>query len=464
MSPLIYEAQLIGFKEACKVGIVWLVLYSSLHLKNRKELIIPFYAGLFAAFCISAISFFIPSGLVIKEYIGNIISMSFAFFLLASAASLLHTSGVNLFGSGGVPHAFKNTAVGNSIIFLLTLVFFSPDILGSMLFLKELSFMKESAFLSYLSAFVGVLIAMVIFFAVIRFYKPFWVGGFFDVPQLLLFLAMVKLFGSGIKGVAELSLLPSVQRGFMKFIHDFIHQTFVIMMVPDHPLLKTTTWNFIAFFFGPNFASAVSLIILLLLPFMFIYNSLVKPVPALEAQTGAQKRKLTSLVLHDRRKKALPVMLFVCLMIGTWFLQTGETVSRIYVPKAKPVVVDKGIVVIPVQDPTMKLMDGALHTFSLVHDGEEIRIMIIKKPDNSLSVCLDACEICPPEGYGQREDHVVCLYCDTPIQTSTLGAPGGCNPIPLEAEIDDRFVRIDLKEILKKWGYIMSGTGGEVNP
>jgi hypothetical protein len=71
--------------------------------------------------------------------------------------------------------------------------------------------------------------------AVTKLYKPFWLGSFFALPQLLLFFAMVKLFGSGIKGITELSLIPSVQRGFMKFIHDFVHQTFVMLMVPDHP-------------------------------------------------------------------------------------------------------------------------------------------------------------------------------------------------------------------------------------
>jgi uncharacterized membrane protein len=121
------------------------------------------------------------------------------------------------------------------------------------------------------------------------------------------------------------------------------------------------------------------------------------------------------------------------------------------------VVVDKGVVAIPLKDPTMNLMDGALHKFSLVHEAEAIGILIIKRSDNTLSVCLDACEICPSEGYGQRADHVVCLYCGTPLHIDTLGKPGGCNPIPLAVEIDGRFVRIELSEILEKWGFMKTG-------
>jgi uncharacterized membrane protein len=190
---------------------------------------------------------------------------------------------------------------------------------------------------------------------------------------------------------------------------------------------------------------------------MFLYYSLFRPVPEPEARTGAQKRKLKYITIFDRRKKALPVLIFITLILFTWFLQRGETISRIFVPRSIPVVVEKGLVVIPVSDPTVDLMDGSLHTFSLVHEGEEIRVLIVRKTDNTLSVCLDACEICPPDGYGQRADHVVCIYCGTPIHIDSLGQPGGCNPIPLEAEIDGRFVKIRLEEILDKWGFVKSG-------
>lgn len=467
---MIYEAYVIGFKEGFKIGIVWLVFYSYLVLNDRKTLIKPFYFGLFFVSLVSVISFFLPQGLIVKDYLSNVIAMSFAFFLILSAALLLHASGINLFGplqkitlitqtSQESPHPpFSKEGLGGILVFLFTLLFFAPDTIGSAFFLKKLAFMKGAELMTYTSAFIGLFIAVAIFFIVVKFYKPYWIGSFFDVSQLLLFLAIVKLLGSGIEGISELSLIPSVQRGFMKFIHDFVHQTFVLLMVPDHPLLKATVWNFIGIFFGSNLAFIASLIILLFFPFMFIYHSLFKPLPEPEAQTSVQRRKIKSLLLSNKRKKALPVIFFIGLILFAWFSQSGESVSQLYKPKPRPVVVDKGIVMIPLNDPTMDLMDGALHKFSLIHQGEEIRILIIKKSDNSLSICLDACEICPPEGYGQREDHVVCIYCNTPIPIDTLGKAGGCNPIPLTAMIDERFVKIELNEILEKWGFVKPKT------
>lgn len=458
-SFVVYEAVAVGFKEGFKIGIVWLVFYSCLVLNDTKNLIRPFYAGLFFAAAVSFFSLFLLQWVDVKEYLSNIISMSFALFLVSSAAALYHVSEVKLFRP--FQGLEKNRAFMNAAVFLLTVLFFSPDSMGSTLYLKELSFMKDTRFMAYISGLTGFLPAIAIFLIIMRFFKPYWVGSFFSFPQLLLFLSIVKLLGGGIKGIAELSLIPSVQRGFMKFMHDFIHQTFVLIMVPDHPLLSKTTWNFIGMFFGPNIASVASLFILLFFPLMFIYYSLFKPLPEPEAQTGAERRKIKYLILSDRRKKALPVILFVSLIFVTWFSQGSESVSRLYNPKPKPVVEDKGLVMIPVNDPTMDLKDGALHKFSLNVQGEELRIIIIRKSNDVISVCLDACEICPPEGYGQREDQVVCIYCNTPIPVSTLGEPGGCNPIPLTASVDDRFVRIEVGEILKKWEYVKTGRSKE---
>jgi uncharacterized membrane protein len=463
---MIYEAQLIAFKEGFKIALVWLVFYSYLVLHDRRNLMKPFYLALSLVVILSAVSLFFPGRFIAREYLSGVIAMSFAFFFITSAAALFHVSGVHLIGgkdqyklSVGI---LQSRQAVNAIVFLTTLLFFIPDSLGSVYFLKELSIMREDVLMTAVSALSGVLIAAILLFAVVRLYKPYWIGSFFDIPQLLLFLAIVKLLGSGIQGIAELSLIPSVQRGFMKFTHDFVHHTFLILMVPDHPLLKMTVWNFVGFFFGSNFASLAAVLILLFFPFIFIYHSLLKPMPEPEAEKNVMRRKMKARLLSDRRKKSIPVIIFIGLILISWFSQGKEQISQMYVPQPRPVVVERGFVLIPLRDPTMNLRDGSLHTFSLIHEGETIRILIIKKPDNSLAVCLDACEICPPEGYGLRGDHVVCIYCRSPIPLDTLGKPGGCNPIPLVADIDERFIRIELQEVLKKWGFMKTGMSKEV--
>ena len=116
-----------------------------------------------------------------------------------------------------------------------------------------------------------------------------------------------------------------------------------------------------------------------------------------------------------------------------------------------------GAVAIALQSPGEDLRDGAIHKFSVTIDDEVARLLILKKPDGTLSVCLDACEICAPDGYGQSREHVVCLYCNTPIPFDTVGKPGGCNPIPLAALVTDKEVRVDIAMIREKWALMRSG-------
>jgi uncharacterized membrane protein len=122
---------------------------------------------------------------------------------------------------------------------------------------------------------------------------------------------------------------------------------------------------------------------------------------------------------------------------------------------------DKGAIVLPLTDPTMDISDGRVHKFSVARGAEVITFLVIKRPDGRLAVCLDACEICPPEGYGQGEGDLVCLYCMTPIPLDTVGRPGGCNPIPLEAEVTESAIRVSVDELDRKWRFVKSGESKE---
>jgi uncharacterized membrane protein len=462
-SFVVSEALVVGLKEAFKVGVVWIVFRSFLILRDKNHLIRPFYMGMSISFLMAVAFLALPVYVVGKEPLSNLVQMSFAVFLLSSAAALFHAAGMGLFGTGGggktVFEENKGNRINGILIFFGALFFFFPDSLGSVVFLRNLSFMKEAVIMTYASALIGIFFGIAIIIVINEFLKPSWVGSFFNLPQFLLFLSVVKLLGGGTRGFTELSLIPSVQRGIMKFAHDFVHQVLIILMVPDHLLLKTTVWNFIGIFFGPNIAVFASLFIILLLPLLFIYNSLFEPLPQSEALAGAKRRKVMHLLLSDRRRKALPVVIFIVFILFGWFSQTGESVSRLYDPEPRPVVGDRGMVLIPLHDPSMDLMDGMLHKFSLTHEGETITLLIIKKSNNALSVTLDACEICPPEGYGQRGGYVVCIYCSTPIPVDTLGQPGGCNPIPLSYAVDERFVKIRVDEIVKMWKWVKPDQG-----
>jgi hypothetical protein len=449
------DAAVIGLKEGLKLAVIWLVFYSYLYKSGKRELIRPFYIGLCVASLLVVFSFLTPPTLFVKGVIVKSIGYVFFLCFLASVGALYQSSGLNLFGP--LRELFTRSAALWIVVAASTVVYFCPDVVGSSMFIRDVYEMKGGHAATYASAVAGFIVPL-FFTGLLLGRVRGRLGGFFGIAQLLLFLAVIKLLGGGVEGFAELSLIPSVQRGVMKFVHDVVHQTFVFVMVPDHPLLKTTVWNFIGIFFGANIAMLITLVILLVPPLMFLSHSLLDPLPEPSgAASGAERRAYKAAVRADRRKKAVPAAIFVVVILVFWFAGIGGEVSRLYNPTPKPVVEDKGLVVIPLTDPTMDIMDGRIHKFAFSREGENIALIVVKKPDGKLAVLLDACEICSPEGYGQTEGHVVCIYCRTPIPVDTLGEPGGCNPIPLKARITDRDIRIEVSEILLKWSDVVTG-------
>ena len=103
--------------------------------------------------------------------------------------------------------------------------------------------------------------------------------------------------------------------------------------------------------------------------------------------------------------------------------------QKVEITPAVPVSAVQGAIAIPLE----KVSDGRLHRFSFrASNGTTLRFIIIKKSGSAYGVGLDACDICGPTGYYEREDQVVCKLCDVVMNKATIGFKGGCNPVPLE--------------------------------
>ncbi|MDR3300361.1 MAG: DUF2318 domain-containing protein, partial [Candidatus Accumulibacter sp.] len=86
--------------------------------------------------------------------------------------------------------------------------------------------------------------------------------------------------------------------------------------------------------------------------------------------------------------------------------------------------------------PIGTINDGNLHRFQYrTAKGTAVRFIVIRKSESAYGVGLDACDICGPTGYYQRKGQVICKLCDVVMNISTIGFPGGCNPVPLRFSI-----------------------------
>ncbi|MDR1441290.1 MAG: DUF2318 domain-containing protein [Bifidobacteriaceae bacterium] len=81
--------------------------------------------------------------------------------------------------------------------------------------------------------------------------------------------------------------------------------------------------------------------------------------------------------------------------------------------------------------------DGHLHRFAYTtSSGVEVRFIVIKKNGVAYGVGLDACEVCGPTGYYEKDGKIICRLCDVIMNVATIGFKGGCNPIPLDYTLD----------------------------
>ena len=69
---------------------------------------------------------------------------------------------------------------------------------------------------------------------------------------------------------------------------------------------------------------------------------------------------------------------------------------------------------------------------------------------------LDESEVCKPAewntaalGYAQRGENRICKYCMTPIPTSTVNKPGGCNPIPVGFTVEEGHIVVETQELIR---------------
>jgi len=76
-----------------------------------------------------------------------------------------------------------------------------------------------------------------------------------------------------------------------------------------------------------------------------------------------------------------------------------------------------------------------LHRYAARENGTDIRFLLYQKPDGKIATVLDACEICGSVGFTKGQNGLVCKNCASPINSQSVGTPGGCNPVPLASSV-----------------------------
>lgn len=302
---------------------------------------------------------------------------------------------------------------------LLAFVFFMVlrEGVEMILFLAALSLTATPDLIGLIGGLAGLGLALLFGVLFVKGSLRIHLKRFFTVTGIVLLMLVVRLAAGSLHEFFEVGLLSSTPAllGAIGFV------------------VRDTTSTIILI-------ALIALPVLTLLPELRLKSEVLAARPG---ESNPERRKRVSALYRVRNWQLalVSVTLALVLPLGTAAYAFG---SAGYRPEPKPVTaIQDGMVHIPVEG----MATGQLNLFGYQGDQAEVTFMVIKRDEDDYAVALNACSICPPLGYHQEGEVLVCDNCNAPINLETVGMPGGCNPIPLEASLAGGEVLIAFADI-----------------
>ena len=244
---------------------------------------------------------------------------------------------------------------------------------------------------------------------------------FFSITSAVLILIAFQLLVGGLHELSEAQVLPS-SRAEMALVGPIIKNELLLFTLT---VALAAGW----LLFGPSSAAA--------------------PAPSPDAE-GAEARLARAGAARERARRRWTgmVALVVVGLLATAFALTSRVPDR---PPAEPLAVSSGEVTFD----AAPLADGRARFYEVPAPaadgapGVAVRFFALEV-NGQVRTCLDACEICGDKGYFQDHGALVCRNCTSPIAASTVGRPGGCNPVPLPSRREGARVVVRVADLAAK--------------
>jgi len=270
--------------------------------------------------------------------------------------------------------------------------------------------------------------------------------------------AVVTLLLFSSSSILRLDLFSPLSMKVMKGVHDFVHQFMESILIPDHLFVRPVVWKYIGFLFGKEVGFWGGIVIWFTPAFLIALAIQFERLPSVaHIRQGAQRRRLLAAAIKTQRHR-LVIPLFSVVILAAAAYQSSFPSTEYWDPKPIPISANQaGEIIIPKKG-EIDLEDGKLHKYLFKQGGREARFFVLMTPEGKLTVDLDACAICKPDGYGQAEGSVICYYCKTLIPLETVGKPGGCNPVPIAFTEKGDSVVIDSVTLINSWSTTVKAT------
>ncbi len=107
---------------------------------------------------------------------------------------------------------------------------------------------------------------------------------------------------------------------------------------------------------------------------------------------------------------------------------------------------EAGVVKLPVAE----IGDGNAHFYTYKGTGRDVNFFVLRSSDGVIRAAFDACDVCYREkkGYRQVGDLMVCNNCGQQFPSVKVNVlRGGCNPAPLEREVQGDYLVLKASDI-----------------
>jgi high-affinity iron transporter len=392
------QAFIVTLREGVEAALIVGITLAYLTKIGRPDLRKTVYAALVSAFLGSiGVALILSRTHWNEDVFEGWIMLAAAFFVISMIIFMMRT-GRKLKGQIEVKLealAGQGSSVG---VFLFVFLMVLREGAETVLILSAVS-LNSSELLSFIGTLSGAIVAVLFGVMFVKGSVRINLQKFFRVTTGILFFVAAQLLVSGLHELSESGVLWSSKRE----------------MAIIGPIVRNDL-----FFFVTIVALAALMVLL----------EVKRREPASLPESPAARRKV---LWSARRERWWMASVYVSSFVFI-FLVTAEFVYTKSVSALSPateVTFQNGQVSIPLT----QVSDGDLHRFAASENGTTVRFWLYQKPDGKIATVFDACEICGGIGFYKGTNGVVCKNCASPINAQSVGTKGGCNPVPLNAEI-----------------------------
>jgi FTR1 family protein len=404
------QAFIITLREGVEAALIVGITLAYLTKIERTDLRRSVFAALGTAFAGSIGVAILVSRLQLnQDVVEGWVMLAAAFFVITMIIFMMRT-GKKMKGEieGKLESlASKSSRIG---VFLFVFLMVMREGVETVLILSAVT-LNSTELLGFLGTLAGVLASVGFGVMFVKGSVRINLQKFFRVTTVILWFVAAQLIISGLHELSENGVLPSSKQE----------------MALIGPIVRNDV-----FFFITIFALAA---------LMVLFDMKSRQATP-EAASAAERRKALWSARRERLWMAsVYVSSFLFIMLVTAEFIYAKSLSA--PQKAAQITFANGQASIPLN----QVSDGDIHFYQAMENGVEVRFWLYQKPDGKVATVLDACEICGSVGFYKGTTGVVCKNCAAPINPQSVGMPGGCNPIPLNAEVTSDAVIIKEAEV-----------------